>query len=134
MLMKKWISIALILIFSVIWTAPVTLSYAYHLYEKKHNAAVLSKQCNEYQDASSRMYNNGNQFLKSLLKRVCSQKNKEKNFPVSFHFSGFVQLNLSEKNQNPIETRFFKKNVFHYLHSYYFLLSHDIFHPPSVMS
>ncbi len=129
--MKKAIALLLLLHFAVVISAPVMLSF-YSQQMRSGHKAVLSHRCNGNEDNGASMYNNGNQYLKALIKRACETNRKDKSLTVNLSISGFVWFSPLARMEEEITFSTKSQTNFRYINLYSGLQSPEIFHPPAV--
>jgi len=128
----------LLLSFTVVLLQPVMPFVDYFLWQhnQKENTLIESINCgcNDSSTKIAKVENNGDAYLKALIKRVCDQKDKEKPAVPLAHIPVFVKELTTEfshiylcpeKNyNNKISTFIIQADITSYIS--------DIFHPPTV--
>ncbi len=133
---QKLISIVLLLAFGAILLEPAAPFVQYFIYQYKQNITQNDNcdcQCAQEDNEVAPMENNGNNYLKALIKRACEDQKKSKKPAIPVLQVSVYILNLTndypkvftcpKENFNKISTFIIQPDLQSYIT--------DIFHPPA---
>jgi len=128
-MIKKAGAIFFILVISGSYLAPgmILLKYWYNKQQHSHEICYEISERSEY----DKLKNNGDKYLLSLLKRTCKTNEEQNSKPPVWRIPVFVNFTISEISHQTGTPLPCEREGFYYIDTYTFLLTSEIFHPPS---